>query len=132
MSDSPTPALGTIGWTDLTVPDAAKVRDFYAAVAGWTHTALSMGAYDDYCMNAPDGKTVAGVCRARGSNAKIPPVWLVYITVADADASAKKAAELGGAVIDGPRDVGGGRFAVIRDPAGAVCAVYSMKESGKK
>ena len=26
---------GTIGWRDLTVPDAAKVRDFYQAVVGW-------------------------------------------------------------------------------------------------
>jgi predicted enzyme related to lactoylglutathione lyase len=28
-------APGTIAWTDLTVPDAEKVRDFYAAVVGW-------------------------------------------------------------------------------------------------
>jgi predicted enzyme related to lactoylglutathione lyase len=29
------PAPGAIAWCDLTVPDARKVRDFYAAVAGW-------------------------------------------------------------------------------------------------
>ena len=26
---------------------------------------------------------VSGICHARGSNADLPPVWLIYITVAD-------------------------------------------------
>jgi predicted enzyme related to lactoylglutathione lyase len=29
-------AVGTIGWIDLTVPDAKSLRDFYSAVTGWT------------------------------------------------------------------------------------------------
>ena len=29
------PAVGSISWVDLTVPDAPGVRDFYAAVTGW-------------------------------------------------------------------------------------------------
>lgn len=36
MTTPPPPALGTIGWTDLTVPDAVAVRDFYVQVAGDT------------------------------------------------------------------------------------------------
>ena len=36
MSDAPPrPPVGTIGWTDLTVPDADGLRDFYSAVVGW-------------------------------------------------------------------------------------------------
>jgi predicted enzyme related to lactoylglutathione lyase len=38
---------------DLTVADAPAVRDFYAAVAGWTPAEVPMGEYSDYCMNAP-------------------------------------------------------------------------------
>lgn len=124
---APKPPLGTIAWRDLTVPDAARIRDFYSAVVGWHHEPQSMGDYDDYCMQRPDnGETVAGICHARGSNAKLPPQWLIYITVEDADASAEKAEANGGSIIDGPRDMGGGRFCVIKDPAGAVCALFGQ------
>jgi len=47
------------------------------------------------------------------------------ITVADADASAAACVELGGELVDGPRDMGGYRFCVIRDPAGAVAGLIS-------
>ena len=43
-----------------------------------------MGDYADYNINLPDGSsTVAGICHARGSNADVPPQWLVYIVVED-------------------------------------------------
>ncbi len=118
------PKLGKITWFDLTVPDAEPIRDFYAKVAGWTFSEQPMGDYSDYNMLAPGGDCVTGICHARGGNAKQPPAWLVYINVADADAAAAQAAELGGKVLDGPRDMGGGRFAAIQDPAGAVCALW--------
>ena len=121
MSDD---TLGKIGWFDLTVPDADAVSAFYAQVAGWTPKAHPMDGYDDYEMLAPDGDCAAGICHARGSNAKVPPQWLLYISVADVDAAAARATSLGGAVLDGPRSMGGGRLAGIRDPAGAVAALW--------
>lgn len=125
MSEASRPEVGTIGWADLTVPDADRVRDFYQQVVGWKPAPVDMGGYSDYCMEAPGGKTVAGVCWARGSNEGVPPVWLVYITVEDAEASAARCVELGGKVL---RPVGPagpqGRFCVIEDPAGAVAALY--------
>jgi len=128
MTDPTPPELGTLAWTDLTVPDAAAVRDFYGAVVGWTHSGVDMGGYEDYCMHAPEsGDTVAGICYARGTNAGLPPQWLVYITVADVDASAARCRELGGEVVDGPRAVGAGRMCVVRDPAGAVAALYQTE-----
>jgi uncharacterized protein len=116
---------GMIGWHDLTVPNAEQVRDFYKAVVGWESSGVEMGGYEDFNMLAP-GTTepAAGVCHARGVIADIPPLWMMYIIVENADRSAEKARSLGGAVLVGPRDMGGGRFAVIRDPAGAVCALY--------
>ncbi len=128
MTDSKQP--GVIAWTDLTVPDADRIRDFYSAVVGWTPSPVDMGGYSDYCMNAADGNAVAGVCHARGSNADLPPVWLVYVRVADLEGSVTGVRELGGEVLVGPKDMGSqGRYAVIRDPAGAVCALY--QETGK-
>jgi predicted enzyme related to lactoylglutathione lyase len=125
MSDGATPQPGRIGWVDLTVDDAPRVRDFYTAVAGWTAQGLSMGDYEDYVMNAPDGSSQAGVCHARGNNAGLPAQWLVYITVTDLDARLAQVETHGGRVLRGPRGAGpSGRFAVIEDPAGAVCALF--------
>jgi len=126
MADSKRPAIGSITWRDLTVKDAEKVRDFYAKIVGWTPSPVDMGGYSDYNMNLPgSGETVAGICNARGPNAKLPPQWLIYITVADVDESAKKCVELGGKIIDGPRKMGEYRFCVIQDPAGAVAALVA-------
>ena len=124
MSEDQSMAVGQVCWRDLTVENAAEVRDFYQAVTGWSSTGQSMGDYEDYNMNRPgDGETVAGICHARGSNANIPPQWLIYIVVEDVDQSAVKCRELGGEVIDGPRDMGQSRFCIIKDPAGAVAAL---------
>lgn len=70
-----------------------------------------MGGDSDFCMNQPaDGKTVVGICHARGENASLPP-------------------RRGGKVICLRREMGGGKMAVIRDPAGAVAALFEPGKS---
>ncbi len=115
---------GTIGWIDMTVDDAPRIRDFYEKVVGWTHEAVPMGEYSDYSMTAADGQPVSGVCHARGSNAELPGGWLIYITVDDIDASVAACEANGGDVILPVRGMGEARFCVIRDPAGATAALY--------
>ncbi len=120
----PPSKLGTIGWFDLTVADAGAIKDFYSAVVGWKATETPVSDYADYTMEAPRGP-VSGICHARGANANLPPVWLIYLHVADLDDSLASVRQLGGEVISGPTDYGpSGRFAIIRDPAGAHCALY--------
>ena len=126
MSAPPRP--GTITWQDLTVANAEVVRDFYAAVVGWTPEPLSMGAYADFVMKADD-EAVAGVCHARGPNADLPPQWLIYITVEDLDHSLAECERLGGCMVAPPRSMGGGRFCVIRDPAGALAGLYQPPDA---
>ena len=125
MSDSEKPPVGSIGWCDLTVGNAGAARDFYRDVVGWASTDVDMGGYADYCMNQPfNGTATTGVCWARGANANLPPVWLVYFVVASLAESLARVRERGGAVLREPASSGGGRFAVVGDPAGAVCALY--------
>ncbi len=124
MSSTDRPKIGTLAWRDLTVADAEKVRDFYKSVVGWDSEDVSMGEYSDFNMIAPEsGESVAGICHARGTNAKLPAQWMMYIVVQDVNQCAKTCVELGGKVVDGPRSMGQGRLCVIRDPAGAVCAL---------
>jgi predicted enzyme related to lactoylglutathione lyase len=125
MPRAKTPAVGTVVWCDLTVKNAIRLRDFYARIVGWKFSAVKMGEYSDFCMVAPaTGETVAGICHARGSNASLPAQWLIYVVVENVERSAAKCRRLGGKVLVKPRPMDGGRFCVIRDPAGAVCALY--------
>jgi len=115
---------GAIEWIDLTVENAETVRDFYREVAGWSVSAVDMGGYSDFCMNSENGQPAGGVCHARGENADLPPQWLIYINVEDLERSMARCREMGGDIIAGPRGLMGGRFCVIRDPAGAVAGLY--------
>ena len=126
MSEHPIPAPGSLAWADLTVEDAEGLRDFYAAVAGWKAVPVPMEGYEDWCM-VPDGgeAPVAGICHARGGNAGLPAFWILYAAVPDLEASLEAVRARGGEVLHGPRDAGAaGRFAVIRDPAGAVFGLF--------
>lgn len=117
--------VGKIGWIDITVDDAEGLQDFYAKVAGWKPERVDMGDYSDFNMTMPaTGTPSAGICHARGDNVALPRQWLIYIVVTDADASAAACTDNGGKVLVGPKDMGGGRFAVIEDPSGAVAALY--------
>ncbi|KAA3605219.1 MAG: VOC family protein [Planctomycetota bacterium] len=126
MSESKAPKIGTVGWIDLTVEDAPAIRDFYQQVVGWKALGLDMEGYQDFVMQAPqDEEAVSGICHARGPNEGFPSSWLIYITVAHLEQSLEKVLELGGQMLRPPRGAGGhGRFAVIQDPAGAVCALF--------
>jgi hypothetical protein len=51
--------------------------------------------------------------------ADVPPHWSVTFAVADADATAERATELGGQVVVAPFDAPWARMTVITDPRGA-------------
>ena len=72
-------------------------------------------------MFEADGQMVGGTTAPQMPG--VPNHWHVYFDVADADAAAAKAAELGGAVMVEPFDMPVGRIAVISDPQGAVFSI---------
>ena len=114
---------GKITWQDLTVNDAEKVRDFYTKVVGWRAEPVEMGGYSDFNMIPPGGtEGVAGICHARGSNADVPPQWLIYITVDDVESAAAACTASGGTIVAGPRPTGGGRGVRAGDDTGSGAA----------
>lgn len=135
-SNVPRQLIGEVVWRDLTVDDASGLRDFYADVVGWKVHEMPMPApaegeepYADYVMLANEAGSdetdgVAGVCHARGSNSGIPPVWLMYVRVANLGASMRAAEARGGKIVYGPRQVGNGLLAVVQDPAGAQLGLW--------
>jgi predicted enzyme related to lactoylglutathione lyase len=117
--------IGTVGWHDLTVPDAERIKDFYKRVVGLESSPVDMGGYSDFNMLPPGGgDAVAGVCHARGGNANLPPQWVLYFVVENVERSAQACVDGGGELISPIRKAGAGTYCVIKDPAGAVCAIY--------
>jgi predicted enzyme related to lactoylglutathione lyase len=131
MSDKKNPTFGMIAWVDLTVPNAEETKNFYEDVIGWKAEPVSMGDYNDFNMTSPEtGEPVTGVCHARGVNEDLPPNCLVYITVADLADSVSKVETNGGKLIKPFTSMGEyGSYAVIEDPAGAVCALFEQKNN---
>jgi predicted enzyme related to lactoylglutathione lyase len=122
MSDN---KIGTMAWLDLSVDNADEVKSFYEDVVGWKTGNISMGDYNDYAMLEPnDNEAVAGVCHAQGVNKDLPPAWLPYFLVADIETSIAAVKEKGGALVTEIKSMGSDKYAVIKDPAGAVCALY--------
>ncbi|MGS2721530.1 VOC family protein [Paraglaciecola aestuariivivens] len=122
--------VGSVSWFDLTVENAPQVRDFYQQVVGWQSEAVNMGDYDDYVMQSPDSKAaVAGVCHKKTVNQSLPSQWLMYIKVADLTQSIEQVVKGGGSVLTEIKHFSKtSRYVVIKDPAGAVCAIYDEAE----
>lgn len=117
-------SIGSIGWIDLTVPNADAVKDFYAEVVGWKPEGLSMGDYEDFNM-CMDGVPKTGICHKKGPNAHIPSQWMIYINVADVEASCASVKKLGGQCLTEIKVMKGyGKYCLIEDPAGAVCTLF--------
>src|SRR5215208_2717547 len=119
---------GTFCWVGLATSDPAAAERFYTSLLGWEAKELSGGEAGTYTMLRRSAHDVAILYRqqpeARAAGA--PPHWTSYISVVDADATAARAGELGGAaVFRKPFDVlDAGRLAAISDPTGAIVSLW--------
>jgi uncharacterized protein len=124
----------SLNFNDLKTRDLDAARSFYGAVFGWEVIHRSMWAlpgYGDFLeqrrpgtregmaqMGAPERfeDVVASVSPIEGDQ---QPHWGVIFGVDDADATASRAAALGGTVVVPPFDAPWVRMTVIADPQGA-------------
>ena len=132
MSERTSHKPGTFSWVELMTTDADGAKRFYGDIFGWEYDDVPVGPDMTYTMCRLRGKNVAALMRQRDDEREqgIPPHWNNYVTVESADASAAKAAELGGQVLGDPFDVmTAGRMAIVQDPAGAFIMVWEPGES---
>jgi predicted enzyme related to lactoylglutathione lyase len=105
---------GAISWAELHTTDPDDALAFYQAIFGWSSETWG----GDYILVGDDHD--AGILKGQEG---VPPHWLLYASVADIVATAERVRALGGEVLAGPQDIPEvGRFAVFRDPVGAVMA----------
>lgn len=120
---------GAMCWNELATRDPAVAKAFYPAVLGWTPADQEVGAVN-YTEWRLGDRTIAGMMPMDDRwPAEMPPHWMVYFAVEDADDSAARAEQLGGTVVVPPTDIPPGRFAVLQDPHGATFSIIRMDPS---
>jgi predicted enzyme related to lactoylglutathione lyase len=115
---------GTPCWIDLGTPDQDAAGEFYGGLFGWElHEDENAEQTGGYRTAQLDGKNVGGVMKLMQEGQ--PPAWMTYIATEDADETAERARNAGGAVHVEPMSVlDYGRMAVLADPTGAVFGVW--------
>jgi uncharacterized protein len=132
---------GSLNFNGLNTRDVEGAKSFYGSVFGWTTLALDAGemwtlpGYGDHLerdnpdlrkqlaeMGGPEGfeDVVASINPIPDDQPDTPAHWSVTFSVDDADATAAKAAELGGTVVVPPFDAPWVRLTIINDPQGAM------------
>ena len=113
--------IGCLAWNDLQTTNPSPALDFYAALLDWEMQPIEQDGELVYVTIENGGTPNGGIMPSQNAG---PPHWLPYFTVASSQDILKKARELGGEVMMEPLDIGAGRISVLRDPQGAVFAVY--------
>ena len=120
---------GQFVWHQLMTTDMTSAAAFYGKVAA-LKTQPVPGDPSFVLLVASAGRM--GGLRTLGAEAKVTsasPTWLSYIGTLNVEESARQAASLGGKIIKPPADMGGGgRFAILQDPQGAVFAIYQSPQ----
>jgi predicted enzyme related to lactoylglutathione lyase len=119
---------GRFVWHELMTPDPKAAVLFYGKVAGWTPKPYDKNP--DYTMLTYNGMRMGGVLKHDA-----PRLWLPYIASPNVDVTAREAVELGGEVVKPAADIPDvGRFAMIKDPQGALFVAFTplMQSSGPR
>ncbi|MGO1499799.1 MAG: VOC family protein [Marinobacter sp.] len=96
---------------------------FYGEVLGWKVEDSGMEGFD-YHLAKSDGDMVAGLMIMPEDCADIPPFWMIYFAVNDADGFVADAKAAGARVHREPEDISEtGRFAILSDPQGTAFGI---------
>jgi uncharacterized protein len=117
---------GAPAWFELHTRAYDASVAFYRDVFGWDTHVMSDTPEFRYTTLGEGTEALAGIMDAEsmlpeGASSR----WVVYLAVADADATVAAASGLGGAVVDPPVDTPYGRMATLTDRTGAAFKVVA-------
>jgi predicted enzyme related to lactoylglutathione lyase len=120
----------TLCWHELATTDVAGAGQFFGELFGWQREVQQLGAVAYTMFTRDEGSAAGGMMQIGPDWGPVPPHWLIYFAVADCEASAERARELGASVKVPPSDIPGiGRFAVLEDPQGAAFAIIRLLDA---
>lgn len=117
-------------WFELATTDQNAAKQFYSELFGWSISDSPMGNDQFYTMFQMEGENVGAAYSLMADMVAqgIPPHWMVYFATKNADDTAAKVTQFGGAIIQSPFPVMEyGTMAVCRDPGGAVFSIWQAK-----
>jgi predicted enzyme related to lactoylglutathione lyase len=117
---------GALTWTELATSDTERAKTFYTSLFGWKEKTSSGDGmtYTEFSVGDRPGAGMMAMTDQM-KNMHVPPNWMPYFQVADVDGSADRAKTLGAMLYVPPTDIPNvGRFSVVRDPQGAVFAIF--------
>jgi len=116
---------GALTWNEHMSRDFDGSKAFYQAVFGYDYQDMSSDGFK-YATLMLDGQIVGGIGEYPAETpAEVPAAWATYFAVTDTDAAVAKVTELGGSVVQSPRDSPYGRVAVVADNHGAVFSLIT-------
>lgn len=114
---------GSFTWAELLTKDAAKSKDFYTKMFGWSTMAIPLPGGDEYTVVSLGEKPVGGIYQLKADQ-PMPSIWGIYFEVNDCDKTIEAAKAKGATLCMGPHDMPNvGRFATLQDPQGAMFSV---------
>ena len=115
---------GSIWWTEVLSNDYAALKDFYRGVFQWTFVETAKFAPHLLYITCMNGEKQAGGILPTGPHWNVDARWQVLFAVEHLETSIADVVAGGGSVEFGPNEVpAAGRFAVVRDPQGALFAL---------
>lgn len=120
-------AAGDFVWMELATTDLPGAKQFYGALFGWRPCDIPMGPDFVYTMFLHHNRDACAAYTMKPEDQAlgIPSHWLLYVAVDNADEAVSRALQLGGQPLSPAFDIPGvGRMAVIRDPVGAIFAIF--------
>ncbi|HEX6396392.1 MAG TPA: VOC family protein [Steroidobacteraceae bacterium] len=120
---------GRFVWHQLMTRDVPGAKKYYSKLVGWKTMPWPLDPAYTVCH--AEAGPVAGIMEIPAEvPADVPSHWVQYIGTRDVDATADAAVRAGGSVMKAPSDMqGAGRYAVLKDPQGALFAIIDPENA---
>src|SRR5688572_831772 len=91
---------GAFCWAEVGTVNTKKTKSFYGELFGWKYEDKPAGEFGVYTMCKSQGKDLAGLYEMPPELLKsgVPPHWMSYVSVANADAACEQIKKHGGKV----------------------------------
>jgi predicted enzyme related to lactoylglutathione lyase len=120
---------GRFVWHQLMTRDVPGAKKYYSKLVGWKTMPWPLDPAYTVCH--AEAGPVAGIMELPAEvPTDVPSHWVQYIGTRDVDATADAAVRAGGSVMKAPSDMqGAGRYAVLKDPQGALFAIIDPENA---
>lgn len=118
---------GGMAWSEVNTRDPKAAAAFYCEVFGLKDEVMEMQGAAYHMLMTAEGPA-CGVLEMTAEWGEMPPHWMAYFAVPNADEAKAKVIAGGGSVPFGPFDSPYGRIIVAMDPQGAAVSLIELAD----